>query len=260
MEPKHYRTFLSSRKRQWRLITFIGSSVFLLATLFTLVTLPGQAPGKIAFDAKGFLLVFGGTIASLLFQFDIETFFGVAVYFRKSLRSGRTDYFARALTQLDEWIVSGKSYETLRPAEKINGEFVNDVLFLHKSGLLVEEIETLMAARIKEELERIQQSARFCQRAVLAFPAFGLFGTVLGLIGVLRTLGDPSQMGPSMSLALMTTAYGAACGTILAQPLAGRLEQWGERYLSMHEALLERLKIILQRRNRDPEDQLKVAA
>ena len=55
-------------------------------------------------------------------------------------------------------------------------------------------------------------------------PAFGLLGTLIGLVQMLSELQDPSTIGPAMSLALLTTFYGSLLSTTLFLPIAGRLK------------------------------------
>ncbi|MFC2140594.1 motility protein A [Candidatus Auribacterota bacterium] len=63
-------------------------------------------------------------------------------------------------------------------------------------------------------------------------PAFGMIGTLIGLIQMLRTLNDPSSIGYGMSVALLTTFYGALVANLLCLPLAGKLkERSGEELL-----------------------------
>ena len=56
-------------------------------------------------------------------------------------------------------------------------------------------------------------------------PAFGLIGTILGLVGLLRNMDDPSSIGPNMALALITTFYGALTANMLLMPFGKKLEE-----------------------------------
>jgi chemotaxis protein MotA len=56
-------------------------------------------------------------------------------------------------------------------------------------------------------------------------PAMGLIGTLIGLVQMLSNLEDPSSIGPSMAIALLTTFYGAILSNMLFAPLAAKLER-----------------------------------
>ena len=57
-----------------------------------------------------------------------------------------------------------------------------------------------------------------------AAPAFGMIGTLIGLVQMLRNLSDPSKIGGGMATALLTTLYGALVANVACIPLAGKLE------------------------------------
>jgi chemotaxis protein MotA len=73
---------------------------------------------------------------------------------------------------------------------------------------------------------------------------------VIGLIEVLQSLEDPTKIGPAMSLALMTTAFGSILGSLVFTPLAGRLEHHNIVYVETHKLLMNRVSILLKREDR----------
>ena len=54
-------------------------------------------------------------------------------------------------------------------------------------------------------------------------PAFGMIGTLIGLVQMLSAMEDPSSIGPSMAVALLTTLYGALIANLVCMPLADKL-------------------------------------
>ena len=57
-----------------------------------------------------------------------------------------------------------------------------------------------------------------------AAPAFGMIGTLVGLVQMLANMSDPSSIGPAMAVALLTTLYGALFANLLAIPIADKLQ------------------------------------
>jgi chemotaxis protein MotA len=55
-------------------------------------------------------------------------------------------------------------------------------------------------------------------------PAMGMVGTLIGLVQMLQTMSDPSSIGPSMAVALLTTLYGAVLAFLVFSPIADKLE------------------------------------
>ena len=119
-----------------------------------------------------------------------------------------------------------------------------------QQGLIYEEIESFFTSKVADEYQRREICVDFLKKGATIAPALGLFGTVMGMIGVLKSLSDPTQIGPSMSLALMTTAYGAGLGSLLFNPLAGRLEQHNFFYLETYQQLFNKIKILVSREER----------
>ena len=76
----------------------------------------------------------------------------------------------------------------------------------------------------------------FDQMATFA-PAFGMIGTLIGLIKMLRTLHDPSRIGPGMAVALVTTFYGAVLAYMFFIPLSGKLSLRSQEEL-LHKAII----------------------
>ncbi|MBQ7464070.1 MAG: MotA/TolQ/ExbB proton channel family protein, partial [Lachnospiraceae bacterium] len=55
-------------------------------------------------------------------------------------------------------------------------------------------------------------------------PAWGMIGTLIGLINMLKNLSDPSSLGPAMAVALVTTFYGSLLANWICAPVAGKLK------------------------------------
>lgn len=201
-------------------------------------------------EFRSFLAIFGGTIGVLLFQYNFAVLYRTIKLSIISLIGYRDKKLISTLNEFDQAIVNKTYLSSLRDAKEINGDYINDALFMLQRGLVFEEIESFFQSKISNEYFKRDASVDFLRKGASIAPALGLFGTVMGLIGVLKSLSDPSQIGPSMSLALMTTAYGAGLGTLIFTPLLGRVEQHNFAYLETHEQLLNKMKIIIFREER----------
>jgi len=70
-------------------------------------------------------------------------------------------------------------------------------------------------------------------------PAMGLIGTLIGLVQMLQSMEDPSTIGPSMAVALITTFYGAIMANLLFLPISGKLKTRSQEELFAKELMLE---------------------
>ena len=71
-----------------------------------------------------------------------------------------------------------------------------------------------------------------------AAPAFGMIGTLIGLVQMLKALDDPSQIGGGMAVALLTTLYGAVIANMFCGPLAGKLEVRNNEEIMIRELMI----------------------
>jgi chemotaxis protein MotA len=103
--------------------------------------------------------------------------------------------------------------------------------FLHKGVSLVvdgtpgEEVEAIMRRDMLATTQRHTKSASVLRKAAEFSPAMGLIGTLIGLVQMLGNLDDPTTIGPSMAVALLTTFYGAVLANLVFIPLASKLER-----------------------------------
>ena len=74
-------------------------------------------------------------------------------------------------------------------------------------------------------LLRHEKSVSVLKKGVEYAPAMGLIGTLIGLVQMLGNLEDPSTIGPSMAVALLTTFYGALLANMVFSPLAAKLRE-----------------------------------
>ena len=72
-------------------------------------------------------------------------------------------------------------------------------------------------------------------------PAWGMIGTLIGLINMLKNLSDISSVGPNMSVALITTLYGSLLANWIATPIAGKLKYNNDMEMMLKEVTIEGL-------------------
>jgi chemotaxis protein MotA len=250
MEGLKEKKYIQSQKK--RVAPF---SLVISLGMFALVigATVGLSKGQSFFDLRSLLVVMGGTIASLVFQFDLTALSKSLTLLGRSFIGTPDTDVRKAMRELDEAILRGTPLTELRKGERLTGELIEDVVYMHHEGLLFEEIDEFITGRIKDEYFERETAVAILQRCALVAPAFGLFGTVIGLVHVMQAMANPTQIGPAMSLALMTTAYGAGLASIVFSPFAGRLEHHNAIYLESHKQLLSKLGILIHREDRSLE-------
>ncbi|MBK8160560.1 MAG: MotA/TolQ/ExbB proton channel family protein [Rhodospirillaceae bacterium] len=92
-------------------------------------------------------------------------------------------------------------------------------------GMPIEEIERNLTFETHAMAQRHQRSTGILRRAAEVSPAMGLIGTLIGLVQMLGSLDQPEGIGPAMSVALLTTFYGAVLANVFFLPIASKLER-----------------------------------
>ena len=205
------KKYLSISKKRFDPITVFFSAGLLVAVLVTAIGFESGESNNLMFnDFRSFFFVIGGTLGVLLFQFDMETFLHTLLLVIRSFITNPVKYLNPAIEELDEAIITGGSILELRDGKEIEGELLNDIIYMAKEKLFYEEIEDFVSNRVASIFLVRKIAVSLLNKGAKIAPALGLLGTVIGLIEVLQTLEDPTKIGPAMSLALMTTAFGSA--------------------------------------------------
>lgn len=243
--------YLSSAKRKYDPVSLIVSVSLLVAVLVSVVgNHTDSEPALLFSDFRSFFFVVGGTFACLLFQFDMSTFFQTLTLIFQSFFSTPVKMAGVFIDELDETIIKGTSILELRDGNEITGELLNDIVHMVKEKLFYEEIDGFVANKIATVFLARKAAVSLLNKGAKIAPSLGLLGTVIGLIEVLQSLEDPSRIGPAMSLALMTTAFGSVLGSLVFTPLSGRLEHHNSLYIETHKLLMNRVNVLLQREDR----------
>ena len=102
---------------------------------------------------------------------------------------------------------------------------LGDMVRMLVDGLELEEIKISAEGAIAQLEDKLGTNVAVWEKLGELFPAFGMIGTLIGLIQMLRNLNDPSALGPGMAVALITTLYGAILANAFAIPVATKLKK-----------------------------------
>ncbi|MEZ5397397.1 MAG: MotA/TolQ/ExbB proton channel family protein [Bryobacterales bacterium] len=106
----------------------------------------------------------------------------------------------------------------------IDYPFLAKAISLCVDGVEVEQIRAILEADINAMASRHRRGASILEGIAEIAPAFGMIGTLIGLVQMLANMSDPSSIGPAMAVALLTTLYGALIANVACIPLAGKLK------------------------------------
>ncbi|MDQ7088985.1 MAG: MotA/TolQ/ExbB proton channel family protein [Acidobacteriota bacterium] len=102
--------------------------------------------------------------------------------------------------------------------------FLAKAVRLAVDGMEPAAIRTVLETEVAFLQQRHKIGADILDGMASSAPAFGMVGTLIGLVQMLASMEDPSTIGPSMAVAILTTLYGALIANLFCQPLAEKLK------------------------------------
>lgn len=205
--------------------TVIGISAAFLLILAAIVI--GGQPGAF-FDLPSIFIVFGGTFGVTVACFSLHDIaVAVRIVGQTVFRASRDPVeVARHLMQLSD-AARRKGHLSLQDhlPELMNSGLLYRGVAMVVDGSEAAEVERIMQSELEATIERQVRTVGVLRKAAEISPAMGLIGTLVGLVQMLGNLEDPSTIGPSMAVALITTFYGAVLANLVFIPLAAKLER-----------------------------------
>lgn len=123
--------------------------------------------------------------------------------------------------------------------ENIKDDYLKKALELVVDGIEAEMVKTSMQFEIDSMVVRHSTVQAYWKTLATQFPAWGMIGTLMGLINLLRSMDDPSAIGPAMSLAIVTTFYGSVLANFICNPIATKLQGASAEEIRMREMIME---------------------
>ncbi len=186
-------------------------------------------------------IVLGGTISSTLIYFPLNAVLGVMSIIRKTLLHklpSTREEIDRMVNYVN--IVRRDSLLALEEkVEEIEDDFLAKGLRMVIDGFDPTVIRKIMGIELDYIQERHKTGKAILETMGTVAPAFGMIGTLIGLVQMLQQLEDPSQIGAGMAVALLTTFYGAIAANLVFLPLAGKLEARDKEEYLLRELMIE---------------------
>lgn len=214
--------------KKFEFSTFLGISLALLLVLAAIVS--GNNSQILSFlDFPSLLIVIGGTFFVTVASYSINDVIRALSVSSQTMLYTSADRkeIVSNCVKLAEW----SKKEGLLNIQKRKdlyenmGEFFHKYIGLIMDGLSVVDSERLIVQEIVSLRERHKKAVEILRKAADIAPAMGLIGTLIGLVQMLGSLNDPSNIGPAMAIALLTTLYGALTAFVILTPLATKLEK-----------------------------------
>jgi chemotaxis protein MotA len=197
------------------------------------------------------VLVFGGTFSAIMIAYPWDII-------RHAIPSCRLIFISPKNTDTDREGLIDLITSLAEKARRLNLESLqdeirslNDTFMVRGLQMVVDGIEPDV---LRENIERdVLYTRRRQQKICSVFrtmatlsPIFGLLGTLIGIVQVLRNLSDPTSMGNAMAIAITTTFYGIFAANFLFLPLSIKLNDHNENETLSRELIAEGIMAIQQ--------------
>lgn len=175
------------------------------------------------FHLNSLFIVLGGTIGATLIRFPISKFLEFAPIMSKTFTS-KIESPEEIIEKIISLSVEAKKNGILGLEKvKIENIFLKKGVQLAIDGVEPELIEAVLKIDMATTSKRHDTGISLFSAAGDAAPAFGMIGTLIGLVLMLANMDDPKSIGPAMSIALLTTLYGSFFANVLFLPIADKL-------------------------------------
>ena len=198
------------------------------------------------YDLPSVVIVVGGCLAATMTALPMEKFLSLGAVMKKGFihKSAR---LIDEVERLAEFAALARKEGLLALEEKLKAlddPFLIKGLRLVVDGFPPEVVRDILSTDIAAMQERHSNGKAVLDKMAETGPAFGMLGTLIGLVQMLKNLSDPSQIGAGMAVALLTTFYGAVIANVIYMPLATRVEHRKKEETMLREIMVEGIAAI----------------
>jgi len=193
-------------------------------------------------------ITIGGMLCATLIHFSLPQFLGIFSVIKKTIIA-KVPSQSELIQRMVNFAAINRRDGALALEQEIpnldNSFFIKGLQML-VDGRDSEQIRDFMAIEIQYLQDRHLTGKKILEFMGSAAPAFGMIGTLIGLIQMLRSLDSPDAIGGGMAVALLTTFYGALSANLIFIPLAGKLGIYSKAETTVIEMIVEGVCAIAQ--------------
>jgi chemotaxis protein MotA len=193
------------------------------------------------YDVPSIFIVLGGGMASVLISYRIGEIAKIFKVVAKAFLDQETSPgdTIKLLVELSQKARREGLLALESEQDNLGDDYIKQSLQLIVDGVEPETIRESMDLELQNLEARHAKGQGLFRTMAGLFPAWGMIGTLIGLINLLKSLDDPSKIGPSMAVALITTFYGSILANFICTPIANKLAIKSKEEIQMKEMIIE---------------------
>lgn len=187
-------------------------------------------------NAHGFLIVIGGACVSIMINTPAALLMAsvrsIMVLFRGAGVNDTKDIVPLLITASQN--VHARGMNALGGMDqKVAGGFLARAAQIAMEFKDPKYVQEVLESELRLEFEHHNEIVNVYRTLSILFPMFGLIGTLLGIVDVLKHISNPESVGPAMAVAITSAFYGISLANLFATPVAGKLRlKFLEEYVS----------------------------
>lgn len=188
------------------------------------------------FDAPSVAIVIGGTIACLFLSYPMSQFAKIPKHMMILVmpRKYSPEFYIEQLVACAQKARVNGLLALEEDVNQMTDVFLKNSLMMVVDSVDPEKLNEQLDASLENLDERHGQDCGFYDKGAALAPAFGMIGTLIGLVKMLKNMEDTASVGPSMAVALLTTFYGSIMANVIFMPISTKLSaRHEEEYLCM---------------------------
>ncbi|WP_100012158.1 flagellar motor protein MotP [Lentibacillus sediminis] len=227
------------RKRD--ILTPIGITLGFIMIMLAILSNGGTEGVTSFLDIASIFIVIGGLVASMLISFNTGQIRMANRVIREAFNQSeqRLPDLIRLFIRLSERARREGLLALENELEDVKDPFIEKGILLAVDGIEPDVINDIMNAEITAMEERHYKGRSLIEKAGEYAPAWGMIGTLVGLVLMLNSLEDPATLGPNMAVALLTTLYGTVLANLVFTPMASKLAAKTEEEIFIKQIIIE---------------------
>lgn len=211
-------------------IATIAGLILALTTIVVVLIMDGGSPAELFAAPSAILLIIGGSMGATIITSPLKTVLKLPQFIIQAFTTRNFD--AKETIELMTKLADKARREGLLALEedskKIPDPFLKKGIMMVVDGVDPEQVAAIMETTVEQMRARHKQGIGFFTAAGGFAPTFGIIGTVMGLINVLKQLDNPSALGEAIAAAFLATLWGLLTANLIYLPISGKLKAKSE--------------------------------
>ncbi|MCA0422214.1 MAG: MotA/TolQ/ExbB proton channel family protein [Proteobacteria bacterium] len=193
-----------------------------IITVSALILMGGSF--RMFYDVHALIVIGGGCTAGTLIRFPLSAMahgFPMGIKYAFSMRSQSPRVLIEEISRVAD--IYKKGGATALDQVEVHDPFLKQALRFLADGYDADFMRRTLEQDRDTFFQHLDEGQKIYRSIGDAAPAWGMVGTLVGMVQMFSNMEDPSKLGPFMAVALLATLYGALVGNLVCLPIADKL-------------------------------------